>query len=606
MSKKDTAVKMAKFGARSVLYPKSATHTFRKIRGITKLAKEREKDYLAWFEAQQMTTAQINEQKLEAKKLTYKPLISIVVPLYNTPEDLFRECMESVLQQTYTNWELCLANDASPEPHVEAVGREFAKKYSNIKFINLEKNVHIVGASNEALKSAEGEFVSLLDHDDILMPNALFEAVKVLNANPKIDLIYTDEDKIDEKGKHIEPFFKPDWSPDFLKSCNYITHFSTLRKSIIDKIGGFRYGTEGAQDWDLLLRFTAETQNIYHIPKILYSWRKSETSTAKDPESKPYAYINQKRVLRDALANEEIATFVYENEYLGFWRASYAIKDNPKVSIVIPTKDNYKYISQCINSIIEYTAYTNFEIVIVDTGTTDTKTLDFYKSKVVKSNNIRIIHWKGSEFNFSSACNTGAKKASGEYLLFLNNDTEVKSNDWIESMLEHAQRDEIGMVGCKLLFESENIQHAGIVMRENDVAIHPFYNSHNHLDIFSNIYISNTRNCLAVTAACSMVSKKKFDKVGGFNEDLRITYNDVDLCLRLVEDGLYNVYTPYAQVYHHESISIGRISTSSRDNNEHAQAKAYMNDRWAKYIKRDPFYNENFVSVGLPYHLAPK
>lgn len=606
MSTADAIKRVANYGLYAATHPKKIKHGLKKLLARKRLHKEREEDYVIWFDAHRHSPKYSEEQRKAAKKFKHRPLVSIILPLYNTPEHFLRQCLDSVLAQTYDNWELCVADDASPEPHVRQVVDEYATKHPNIKFTRLSANQHIVGASNEALKLARGEFIGLLDHDDLLLPNALFEVVDELNRHPDADLIYSDEDKVDENDIHVEPFFKPDWSPDFLLSCNYITHFAFLRKTIVDKIGGFRFGTEGAQDWDLFLRFTAESQKVYHVSKILYSWRKSDTSTAKAAKSKPYAYINQKRVLRDALAHNRRAVSVYDSVWLGFWRVSYAISDNPLVSIVIPTKDNPKLIRQCINSIIELTNYANFEIVIVDTGSINPAVHDFYGSKVVRSNRITVVDWKADSFNFSSACNFGARHSKGDYLVFLNDDTEVITSDWIKAMLEHAQRDDIGMVGCKLLFPDKNIQHAGVVLREHDIAVHPFYNSHEKQDIFSNIYISNIRDCLAVTAACSMVAKKKFDQVGGFDETLRVTYNDVDLCLRLYEAGYINLYTPYAELYHYESVSVGKVSTADRDVTELEASQKLMRERWGTYLKRDPFYNDNFATTGLPYHVVNK
>lgn len=604
MARIDMAKKVVRLGLHTVTSPTDSKEIVKKALKKRTANRERHTQYIRWFDdTQVLDEAALVAQREAATALKQQPLISILVPLYDTPDHFLRECIESVRAQTYTNWELCLADDASPSPHVVKTCKEYAAKYPNIKFTSMKKNQHIVGASNEALKLASGDFIALLDHDDLLLPQALFEMVQAINNKPQADLIYSDEDKVDEAGVHVEPFFKPDWSPDFLRSCNYITHFAVLRKSIMDEIGGFRFGTEGAQDWDLFLRFTAKTDRVHHVPKILYSWRKSPTSTAKVAKSKPYAYINQKRVLRDSLATKDVAASVFESIYLGFWRVRYNILGNPLVSIVIPTKDNYKFISTCINSIIEQTSYANFEIIIVDTGSTDEQVLDFYETKVVRSNKIKIVNWKAKQFNFSAACNTGAEHAAGDYLLFLNNDTEIMTSDWIESMLEHAQRPEIGMVGCKLLFPNDNIQHAGVVLRASDIAVHPFYNMHPKQDIFTNIYIANIRNCLAVTAACSMVAAFKFKAVGGFNENLRVTYNDVDLCLRLVDAGHNNLYTPYAEVRHYESISVGKVSTSARNTEELHAASEYMRKKWGKYLERDPFYNDNFSPTGQPYYL---
>lgn len=596
------ARKVAVKSVRAVLYPGKATEELKTLIKRRNIDKERNQSYRTWFEANKTTTESLRNQRIDSKKFKQKPLISVLVPIYNTPEIYLRACIDSVINQSYENWELCIADDASPEPIIEVV-KEYSAKYPNIKWIRLKENRHIAGSSNEALKLAKGEFVALLDHDDVLEPNALFEMVAAYNENTKADFIYSDEDKIEDGVGRLEPFFKPDWSPEFLRSCNYITHFSMLRRSIMNDIGGFRMGTEGAQDWDLFLRFTEVTKNIVHIPKILYGWRKISTSTAMSPDSKPYAYINQRCVLRESVKKSGRAGSVFDQVSRGFWRVRYQINNNPKVSIIIPTKNNFNVLETCLYSIIDKTSYANFEIVIVDTGSTDQNVLDLYKSNIVTTNEVTVTKWKGEKFNFSSACNYGVKKSTGEYIVFLNDDTEVLSSDWLESLLEHAQGPGVGMVGAKLLFPDDTIQHAGVVLSERDIAFHPFYGSSPKHDIFTNIYIENTRNCSAVTAACSMINRKAFDKVGGFDEELRVTYNDVDLCLRLLDSGLRNIYTPNATLYHHESVSVGKINTKERDDRELAEASKLMRQRWSKYLKRDPFYNENFEQFGPGYRL---
>lgn len=566
------------------------------------IRRNRENEYLQWFEKYERQANDIVAQQEAITAFKRKPLISIILPIYNTPESFLRACIQSVINQSYTNWELCVADDASTTPIIETV-KDLAQKHSNIKWTRLQTNRHIAASSNEALKLAKGEFVALLDHDDLLLPNALYESVKAINEHPDVDLVYSDEDKVDGN-RHIEPFFKPDWSPDFLLSCNYITHFAVLRRSIVEKIGGFRVGTEGAQDWDLFLRFTTQTQRIHHIPKILYSWRKSPTSTAKTAKSKPYAYINQLRVLRDDIAKEQVPASVLTSPFMGFWNVSYHIQNQPLISIIIPTKDNLQLIKNCLESIIETTTYPKFEIVLVDTGSTDKDVLKLYDSKLVTANPIKLVNYKGV-FNFSKACNLGVKNSNGDYLLFLNNDTEVITPKWLENLLGLAQQKHVGMVGCKLLFPSKNIQHAGVVLSSRDIAFHPFYNQNPELDIFTNIFISNIRNCSAVTAACSMVNKKKFNEAGGFDEKLRVTYNDVDLCLKLLDKGYRNVYTPYAELYHYESLSIGKIATDNRDKEELAAASDLMRQRWGDtYLSRDPYYNDSFVQHGPGYRLT--
>ncbi|OGL37183.1 hypothetical protein A3E49_02575 [Candidatus Saccharibacteria bacterium RIFCSPHIGHO2_12_FULL_49_19] len=563
--------------------------------------RNRRTSYQNWFKEYEKSANEHQEQAKAVATFGKKPLISIILPIYNTNHLHLRQCIQSVIDQSYDNWELCVADDASTTNPL-AVVKELGAGSGKIKWVRSDKNQHIAGASNEALKLASGEHIALLDHDDLLLPNALFEAVQAINENPKSDLIYSDEDKVEDGKGHSDPFFKPDWSPDFLKSCNYVTHFAVMRRSTVEAIGGFRIGTEGAQDWDLFLRLTAKTKNIYHIPKVLYSWRKSPTSTAKTAKSKPYAYINQLRVLRDALSAKKQPYSVLESRYKGFWRINYHIQGSPLVSIIIPTKDNYRHIKTCLESIIENTTYPNFEVIIVDTGSKDKQTLDFYKSRLVSANPVKVVGWKKT-FNFSGACNLGASKSRGQYLLFLNDDTSVITHKWIENMLEHAQRDEIGMVGCKLLFPNDHIQHAGVILSERDIAFHPFYGLDPGLDIFSNIFISNIRNCSAVTAACSMISRQKFEKVGGFDEALAVTYNDVDLCLRLLKAGYFNLYTPYAEVYHYESASVGKITTPDRDKKELLAAQELMRERWLELLKRDPFYNDNFIQHGPGYQL---
>lgn len=598
---KARAIKVVKFGAKVVLAPKDAKRELKNFYENRKNNRLRAVSYKIWFQNHYPSDNELAVQRAESKKLSSQPLISIILPIYNTNKKHLKLCIESVIAQSYPHWELCVADDASITNVLDVV-KEYAKKHKNIKWTRLEKNLHIAGSSNAALKLAEGEFIALLDHDDLLMPNALYEAVKVLNSNPALDLIYSDEDKVDDRNHRSDPFLKPDWSPEFLKSCNYITHFAVLRHSIVNKIGGFRIGTEGAQDWDLFLRFTQRTQAIHHVPKILYAWRKSGTSTAKSADTKPYAYINQLRVLRDAVKAEAKEAAVLGTQYMGFWNVKYHPQDTPLVSIVIPTKDNYKLIKGCLESIIEKTSYPYFEIILVDTGSTEKQVRELYQSKLVTANPVKIVKWN-KPFNFSRACNLGVKHAQGTYLLFLNNDTEVVTPEWIENMLGFAQMSGVGMVGCKLIFPNRHIQHAGVVLSQRDVAFHPFYGQNQGTDIFTNIYISNIRNCAAVTAACSMVAKDKFNKVGGFDEKLRVTYNDVDLCLRLLSAGYRNVYTPYTELLHYESKSIGSINTRSRDGREVMAARDLMLKRWGKLLQDDPYYNRNYIQSSPGYKL---
>ncbi len=592
-----------KFAARSMVHPSYGKQQIMLYKKRSALNHYRRQRYIEWFdEYQKDIIRQGDEQRKQSQEFASRPLISILLPTYNTNPTYLRGCIESVINQTYDNWELCVSDDNSQNEETKRVIREYVDAYDNINAVFRKKNGHISESSNSALEIAKGSYISLLDHDDLLPQNALFEAVKVINEHPEVELIYTDEDKVDENGVHIEPFFKPDWSPNFMNSCNVVTHFATMKAGTIRGVGGFTPGMQGAQDWDLFLKIASKTDKIYHIPKILYHWRKSETSTAMNADSKPYAYVNQKRVLRENTKLRGENAYIDAHTALGFWRKKYVIDGKPLVSIIIPTKDNYKYIKTCLESIIEDTTYPYFEIVVVDTGSTDDQVLALYKAMAKGVESFKVVNYK-KKFNFSDACNQGAKAASGEYLLFMNNDTKVITHDWIQSLLEHAQRPEVGMVGPKLLFEDDTIQHAGIVLSERDIAFHPFYGENQQTDIFTYIYTANIRDVSAVTAACSMVGRAKFEEVGGFDTKLRVTYNDVDLNLKLREAGYNNIYTPYAELYHYESKSVGSITTDDRDKNELAAAQKEMRKRWGKQLQRDPYYNDNFEQFGPGYRL---
>jgi len=594
--------KIIKVGLVAVAHPQHAKAMLvaaKRKRGINL---KRRRDYIQWFDENKITDDEINEQKKAALELKNKPLISILIPTYNTESHHLRECIESVIDQTYTNWEICISDDASPSKETKDIIKSFVKKYPNIQAVFNKTNHHIAISSNIALEMAKGEYVSLLDHDDLLLPNALYETVKAINDNSEIDLIYTDEDKLEDDRYHVEPFFKPDWSPDFLNSCNYITHFATIRTSVMKEVKGFTPGTHGAQDWDLFFKITEVTNKIHHIPKILYTWRKSATSTAQSADSKPYAYISQKKVLRNSIARRGENAYAEPHPVLGFMRKKYVIKDTPLVSIIIPTKDSIKLIRQCIDSILEISTYPYFEIIIVDTGSTDPSVEAYYEKLVADNHQIKIVRYN-KKFNFSAACNLGVQKSSGDFLLFLNNDTEVFSKDWVQGLLEHAQRKDIGMVGAKLLFPNETIQHAGIILSERDIAFHCFYGQNPGMDIFTYIYANNIRNVSAVTAACSMVSRKKFEEVGGFDTKLRVTYNDVDLNLRLAKAGYKNLYTPFVELFHYESMSVGRIESTDRDMTEFNEAKQLMLDRWTPELRRDLYYNDAFEQFGPGYKL---
>ena len=561
---------------------------------------EQQLNYKQWVGHEFPDFIAIAKLRNEITKLTYKPKISIVVPTYNTNHEFLRDCLDSVIGQVYENWELCIVDDASPDAGVRDVVKEYAAQESRIVYKFLKKNKHIAGATNEAISMATGEFVALFDHDDLLWPNALAEVIKALNKDKRLDFIYTDEDKISEdRLEHFNPFFKPDWNPDFLHSVNYITHFSVVRTSLLKKLGGENPEYNGAQDWDLIFRITSATDKICHVPKVVYSWRVHNNSTAKSTDAKPYVIEAQKQAIQDDLARRGYPTAVVKQDqrHKGYWHVQYPLENKPLVSIVIPSKNQYKIVKRCIESIYKKSTYTNYEIVLVDTGSTDRRVLSWYKKLAARYDNFRLVEWPEQPFSYARSCNEGARVANGEVLIMLNNDTEVMTPDWIETLASEAMRKEVGAVGCLLFFPDKyHIQHAGVGVGLGGVAANSFamLNPGQVLTQTQHLMINTRHNMTAVTAACMAIRKCVFDEVGGFDEKFRVTYNDVDLSLRLYDKGYQNVYTPYARLVHHESISLGTPEEAKkRDTKEFRQAKQLFQKRWAKYVEHDPNINPN-------------
>ena len=571
------------------------------ISGHTK--KQKEKEYRKWFKKNFPSQEDIDKQKTAQKQFDKRPLISVLVPTYNTNIKHLKECIESVISQSYDNWQLCIADDNSADQKVRDTIKQYAAKDKRIKYVFREKNGHICEASNSALKLAKGHYIALLDHDDILWPNALYENVALINKHPDAKFIYSDEDKLSETGKkHEDPFFKPDWSFDFLRSINYITHFAVLERSLVEQVGGFRTGYEGAQDWDLFLRASRELNHVYHVQTVLYSWRKSDTSTAKTPSAKDYAYVNQEKALKDDIKARGLTAKLSWEVPLLMWRVNYEVKKDPLVSIVIPTKDQYSFIKRCLDSIKTKSTYQNYEVVIVDTGSSDEKVWELYETHKNLGKGLRVVKWNKKPFNFASACDYGADKSKGEYLLFLNNDTEVITKSWINDMLGYAQQKDIGAVGCKLYYPNKKIQHAGIILGVGGqngtpgIAGHyfPAFIDKPPQDPAQPLYIGGARDFTAVTAACVMVSKSKFDAVKGFDPIFRIAFNDVDMCLKLYDKGLRNVYLPQVTLYHYESISVGKPGSKQRDLGVFEKEIKLMLKKWGPLIENDPYYHPAF------------
>ena len=463
--------------------------------------------YQIWAQLNDPTEEELEKQR--QTKFEYNPKISILVPMYNTPVNFFEELVEYLINQTYKNWELCLA-DGSPSENEEI--EKICKKDNRIKYNYTGKNQGISGNTNEALKMATGDYIGLLDHDDLLSVNALYEIVKAVNEDKSIEFIYTDEDKITTMDKpRFDPYFKSDFAIDTLRANNYICHFSVFRKDLMEKLGGFRSKYDGAQDYDIIIRMAETAKNIKHIPKILYHWRVHELSTSKPGgDAKPYAYEAGIKVLQDHLERVGLEGKVNHGVTLGSYKITYKIKGNPKVSIVIPNKDYTSTLDVCLKSIQKLTTYKNYEIVIVENNSTEPETFEYYK-KIDGKNNVRVVYFPGKEFNYSAIINYGVKQTTGEYVVQLNNDTEIITKDWIEEMLGFAQREDVGAVGVELYYPDKTVQHAGIIIGIGGVAGHVFrnlpYNTHGYFSKDSTI-----QNLSAVTAACIMTKKAYMKK----------------------------------------------------------------------------------------------
>ncbi|EGO2678901.1 glycosyltransferase family 2 protein [Enterococcus faecalis] len=525
----------------------------------------------------------------------YQPKISIAMPVYNVEEKWLRLCIDSILNQVYTNWELCMADDASTDPNVKKILTEYQQLDERIRVVFREQNGHISEATNSALAIATGEFVALLDNDDELAINAFYEVVKVLNENPELDLIYSDEDKIDMDGNRSDPAFKPDWSPDLLLGTNYISHLGVYRRSILEEIGGFRKGYEGSQDYDLVLRFTEKTtkERIKHIPKVLYYWRMLPTSTAVDQGSKGYAFEAGLRAVQDALVRRGINGHATHGAANGLYDVYYDIESEKLVSIIIPTKNGYKDVQRCVSSIIEKTTYQNYEIIMADNGSTDPKIHELYAEFEQQLPGRFFVESIDIPFNFSTINNRAAKKAHGEYLLFLNNDTEVITENWLTLMVSFAQQERIGCVGAKLLYPNNTVQHAGVILGLGGVAGHGHYGyPHGDLGYFGRLAINV--NYSAVTAACLLMKKADFDAVGGFEEAFTVAFNDVDLCLKVQALGHDNVWLHEAELYHFESQTRG-YDDKGKKKKRFEQEKVMMEEKWGPLIENDPFYNPNLT-----------
>ncbi|HEX3463928.1 MAG TPA: glycosyltransferase family 2 protein [Candidatus Elarobacter sp.] len=558
-------------------------------------------EYERWLRANGLRAADAELVRGMVGVLPRAPVISVLMPAYDTPERYLRAALDSVLAQLYPHWELCVADDASPDPRVREVLHEYAAREPRIKLALRETNGHIAAASNSALALATGEYVALLDHDDVLTPDALFHVALAALRDPDAGVIYSDEDKIDELGRRAEPYFKPDWSPDSFLARMYVGHLLALKRALVVELGGFRTGFEGSQDYDLVLRASERTERVHHIPRVLYHWRIHPQSTSSETGSKAYAYEAGRRAIEEAIARRGEPGRVEQLPEPGSYVVRYDIRAPLKVSVVMPTRDHGEDVERALSSIFANAApYENFELLLIDNGSTDRASLDTFAAWAAREPRVRVVRYD-VPFNFARINNFGAEQTDGAYLLFLNNDTEVLTPDWMEAMVEQAQRPSIGAVGAKLLYPDGTVQHAGVVTGIGGVAGH----AHKHADPNDGGYFNTLRtvnNYSAVTGACMMVRREAFARAGGFDEKLAVAFNDVDLCLKLRALGLYNVYLAHVQLIHHESKSRGSDEDPAKAARFQAERRI-MEERWRTAERADPHYSAHLTLVSEDFSL---
>ena len=558
-----------------------------------------EPDYDLWIRNRMVHGKEARAQQKAAENFADRPLFSVVIPLYNTPKPFLKEIVDSVLQQTYPDVELCLA-DGSSDPSV----REFLKKHyaadKRLRYRKLKENRGISENTNEALRMAKGDFIVFADHDDVLERSAFFEMAKAVNQDLKIDVIYTDEDKVNRSGTaYFGPHFKPDYNRELLCCNNYICHLFALRRDLLKKVGLLNREYDGAQDYDFVLRCCEQAERIHHIPRVLYHWRTHPMSTAGNPASKAYAFEAGRRALEAHYKRVGIQAQVENTEMLGRYRTRFALLGQPLVSILIPSKDHIADLMTCLTSIVEKTTYASYEIVIIENNSEQRETEAFYRdlesgkipeyADLVRSERLRIVRYPGS-FNYSAIHNFALPYTKGEYLLLLNNDTEVRSGRWIEELLGLCQQKDIGAVGAKLYYPDGTIQHAGVVIGLCGVASHLFIGASGDADGYAG-RLKSVQDVSAVTAACMMTKRTVYEAVGGLTEELAVAYNDIDYCMKVREAGYLVAFTPYAELTHYESKSRGLEDSKEKKDRLSREAGIFCR-RWGKELKQgDPYYN---------------
>ena len=567
-----------------------------------KTASTREIPYQKWIIRHLPGNKELEKQRRE--KFDYQPKISSVVPLYKTPEKYLLQLVESVKAQTYPNWELCLSDGSGENSPLTSFLKSLEAGDERIKVAYNEQALQISENTNAGIEIATGAYIAFADHDDELTPHALFECVKALNKDRKIRLIYSDEDKMSMDGhKFFQPHFKPDYNPDLLCTVNYICHLFVVQREILDQVGTFRKEFDGAQDYDFIFRCVeaVDPSEIYHVTKILYHWRCHEDSTAENPESKTYAFEAGKLAIEEHYHRTGIKAEVYQGEFLGLYRTRFLRDHDPLISIIIPNKDHIEDLKRCMDSIDQKSSYKNYEYIIVENNSTDEKTFQYYKDLEAENPKAHVVYWD-KEFNYSAINNYGATFAKGEYILLLNNDTEIINETCLEELLGYCMRSDVGAVGARMYYEDDTIQHAGVVIGFGGIAGHCFVLQPRGTTGYCHRIIC-AQDYSAVTAACMLVKKSAFDEVGGLTEELAVAFNDIDFCMKLREAGYLIVYNPYAELYHYESKSRGLEDTPEKVARFNKEMQIFER-RWPDILRNgDPYYNPNLTLKSQDFSL---
>lgn len=598
------AKKLDKYVEKGIRYWKSQGAAALAEKVVTKVKNVRQgpPSYQKWIRHHLPDRNELEKQKKTS--FGYRPKISFVVPLYKTPEKYLRRLTESFQEQTYSNWELCFSDGSGAQSPLTELLKELTAKDNRIKYVSHEEPLQISENTNSAIEIATGDFIAFADHDDELTPNALFECVKAINEKPQTLVIYTDEDKMSMDGhKFFQPHFKPDYNPDLLCTVNYICHLFVVSRKVIEKVGGLRSEFDGAQDYDFVLRCVeaVKDEEICHIPKILYHWRCHEDSTAENPESKLYAFEAGRRAVQAHYERTGIRAEVFKGEYLGLYRTKFIRDHDPLISIIIPNKDHIDDLKRCMESIEQKSTYKNYEYIIVENNSTDSATFEYYKKLEAENPKVRMVYWDGV-FNYSAINNYGASFAKGEYLLLLNNDTEIINPDCLEELMGYCMRKDVGAVGARLYYEDDTIQHAGVVIGFGGIAGHCFVQQKRGTTGYCHRIIC-AQDYSAVTAACMMVKRSAFDAVGGLSEELAVAFNDIDFCMKLRKAGYLIVYNPYAELYHYESKSRGLEDTPEKVARFNKEV-ATFEKKWPDILKKgDPYYNPNLTLKSQDFSL---